>query len=78
MVFEVEKYRVDDEREVERVQVKNQFESYVFILKNIINEVSFKEKVGEDDVKRLEIVFQEIIDWLDVLQVVFMDEYKDR
>ncbi|EDZ73927.1 YBL075Cp-like protein, partial [Saccharomyces cerevisiae AWRI1631] len=54
MVSEAEKYRADDEREAERVQAKNQLESYAFTLKNTINEASFKEKVGEDDAKRLE------------------------
>ncbi|CAI4252526.1 ALI_collapsed_G0001420.mRNA.1.CDS.1 [Saccharomyces cerevisiae] len=78
MVSEAEKYRADDEREAERVQAKNQLESYAFTLKNTINEANFKEKVGEDDAKRLETASQETIDWLDASQAASMDEYKDR
>ncbi|KAJ1546331.1 Hsp70 family ATPase [Saccharomyces cerevisiae] len=78
MVSEAEKYRADDEREAERVQAKNQLESYAFTLKNTINEASFKEKVGEDDAKRLETASQETIDWLDASQAASTDEYKDR
>ncbi|AJP96848.1 Ssa3p [Saccharomyces cerevisiae YJM428] len=78
MVSEAEKYRADDEREAERVQAKNQLESYAFTLKNTINEASFKEKVGEDDAKRLETASQETIDWLDASQAASTDEYKGR
>lgn len=78
MVSEAEKYRADDEREAERVQAKNQLESYAFTLKNTISEASFREKVGEDDAKKLETVSQETIDWLDASQAASTDEYKDR
>ncbi|CAI4054646.1 hypothetical protein N7582_000123 [Saccharomyces uvarum] len=78
MVSEAEKYRADDEQEAERVQAKNQLESYAFTLKNTINEPSFKEKVGEDDSKKLETASQETIDWLDASQAAATGEYKDR
>ena len=78
MVSEAEKYKVDDEKEAERVQAKNQLESYAFTLKNTINEPNFKEKVGESDAKRLETASQETINWLDASQAASTDEYKDR
>ncbi|CAI4056024.1 hypothetical protein SUVZ_02G0420 [Saccharomyces uvarum] len=78
MVSEAEKYRADDEQEAERVLAKNQLESYAFTLKSTISEPNFKEKVGEDDSKKLETASQETIDWLDASQAAATDEYKDR
>ncbi|EJS44619.1 ssa3p [Saccharomyces arboricola H-6] len=78
MVSEAEKYRADDEKEAERVQAKNQLESYAFTLKSTISEPGFKEKAGEDDAKTLETASQETIDWLDASQAASTDEYKDK
>lgn len=78
MVAEAEKFKAEDEKEVERVQAKNQLESYAFSLKNTVNENNFKEKVGEEDSKKLETAAQETIDWLDVSQAASTEEYKDK
>ncbi|CAL9737669.1 heat shock protein Ssa1p [Monosporozyma servazzii] len=78
MVNEAEKFKEEDEREAERVQAKNGLESYAFTLKNSVNENNFKEKVGEEDAKKVETAAQETIDWLDASQAASTDEYKDR
>lgn len=78
MVAEAEKFKAEDEKEAERVQAKNQLESYAFSLKNTVNENNFKEKVGEEDFKKLETAAQETIDWLDVSQAASTEEYKDK
>ena len=78
MVSEAEKFKAEDEREAERIQAKNQLESYAFSLKNTVNEKNFKEKVGEEDTRRIEEAAQETIGWLDVSQAASTEEYKDR
>ena len=78
MVAEAEKFKAEDEKEAERVQARNQLESYAFSLKNTVNEKNFKEKVGEEDSKKLETAAQETIDWLDASQAASTDEYKDK
>lgn len=78
MVSEAEKYKAEDEKEAERVQSKNALESYAFSLKNSAAESGFKEKVGEEDSKKIETAAQETIDWLDASQAASTEEYKDR
>ncbi|CCH60565.1 hypothetical protein TBLA_0D00580 [Henningerozyma blattae CBS 6284] len=78
MVSDAEKYREDDEKEAERVQSKNQLESYAFTLKSTLDDPSFKEKVSEQDFKALETAARETINWLDASQAASTEEYKDR
>ncbi|AMD22627.1 HHL143Cp [Eremothecium sinecaudum] len=78
MVSEAEKFRAEDEKEAERVQTKNSLEAYAFNLKNTVEESSFKEKVGEDDYKKLQSAAQETISWLDASQAASTEEYKDK
>ncbi|CCC68002.1 hypothetical protein NCAS_0A14440 [Naumovozyma castellii] len=78
MVSEAEKFKAEDEKEAERVQAKNGLESYAFSLKNTVGEANFKEKVGEEDAKKIETAAQETIDWLDASQAAATDEYKDK
>ncbi|CAI4060509.1 hypothetical protein SKDZ_05G1830 [Saccharomyces kudriavzevii ZP591] len=78
MVAEAEKFKAQDEEEAQRVQAKNQLESYAFTLKNSVNENNFKEKVGEEDAKKLETAAQDAITWLDASQAASTEEYKER
>lgn len=78
MVSEAEKYKAEDEKEAERIQSKNQLESYAFTLKNTVSESNFKTKVGEEDAKKLETAAQETINWLDASQAASTEEYKDK
>ncbi|AET39699.1 Hsp70 family ATPase SSA3 Ecym_4678 [Eremothecium cymbalariae DBVPG len=78
MVAEAEKFKAEDEKEAERVQTKNSLEAYAFNLKNTIEEASFKEKVGEEDHKKLQTAAQDTINWLDSSQAASTEEYKDK
>lgn len=78
MVAEAEKFKAEDEQEAQRVQAKNQLESYAFTLKNSVSENNFKEKVGEEDAKKLEAAAQDAIYWLDASQAASTEEYKER
>ncbi|AJU42857.1 BPK_HP2_G0014170.mRNA.1.CDS.1 [Saccharomyces cerevisiae] len=78
MVAEAEKFKAEDEQEAQRVQAKNQLESYAFTLKNSVSENNFKEKVGEEDAKKLEAAAQDAINWLDASQAASIEEYKER
>ncbi|CAI4992444.1 AVN_HP_G0036570.mRNA.1.CDS.1 [Saccharomyces cerevisiae] len=78
MVAEAEKFKAEDEQEAQRVQAKNQLESYAFTLKNSVSENNFKEKVGEEDARKLEAAAQDAINWLDASQAASTEEYKER
>ncbi|AOA63193.1 ATPase involved in protein folding [Komagataella phaffii CBS 7435] len=78
MVSEAEKFKDEDEKEAERVAAKNGLESYAYSLKNSAAESGFKDKVGEDDLAKLNKSVEETISWLDESQSASTDEYKDR
>lgn len=66
----------EHEKEVERV--KNQLKSYAISLKSSVGETSFKEKLGEEDAKKLDTAAQEAINWLDASQAGSIAEFQDR
>lgn len=65
MVEEAEKFKEDDKKSVERVQAKNELESYLYNVRNSVEEEQVKEKLSEDDVKTLNDIVKDGLDWLD-------------
>ena len=49
MVSEAEKYKEDDEKAKKVVDKKNNLESYIFQIKNSLNEPALKDKIQEED-----------------------------
>lgn len=78
MVLEAEKYKEEDDREAERIQSKNQLESYAYSLKNTINDGEMKDKIKPEDKEKLSQAVRETIDWLDSAQTATKDEYDDK
>ena len=78
MVSEAEKYKEDDEREAQRIQSKNQLESYAYSLKNTMNEENIKTKINEGDMQKLSKAVEETIAWIDDNQTATTDEYGDK
>ncbi|OAX37041.1 heat shock protein HSS1 [Rhizopogon vinicolor AM-OR11-026] len=78
MVNEAEKYKAEDEAAVARVQAKNGFETYVYNLRNSINEEKLADKFDAADKAKLESAINEAISWLDASQEASKDEYESR
>lgn len=78
MVAEAEKFKEEDEKEAKRIQSKNGLESYAYSLKNSISEDAFKEKVDEEERKKLEAAITETIEWLDNTQSGTTEEYEEK
>ncbi|CAK5112090.1 unnamed protein product [Meloidogyne enterolobii] len=53
MVHEAEKYRGEDEIQRDRVSAKNGLESYCSNIKKTIEEDKLKDKISEDDKKKV-------------------------
>jgi L1 cell adhesion molecule like protein len=64
LVSEAAKYEADDKKQFERVEAKNQLESYLYNARNSLQEDKVKEKLGEDAEKALATV-SEGITWLE-------------
>lgn len=78
MVNEAEKYKAEDEAAVARVQAKNAFETYVYNLRNSINDEKLAGKFDPADKSKLETAINEAISWLDASQEASKDEYESR
>ena len=79
MVNEAERYAEEDKKVKERVESRNELESYAYSLKN---QVSDKEKLGaklsQEDTDTIMKAVDDAIEWLDSNQDAETEEYKER
>lgn len=78
MVSEAEKYKVDDEKQKDRVQAKNGLESYAYQMKQTMEDEKLKDKISEEDKKLVLDKCNDVISWLDFNQTAEKDEYEDK
>lgn len=74
MVNEAKQYEEDDKKVVERITSKNNLESYIYQVKNSLNESG----ASEEDTKTLTTITSETITWLDNNQQASKEEYDDK
>ena len=53
MVNDAEKFKAHDEKQKERISAKNGLESYCFNMKTTLDEEKVKDKISEDDMKKI-------------------------
>jgi len=79
MINDAEKYADDDKKLKERVDAKNELESYAYSLKN---QVGDKEKLGaklsDDDKAKITETLDEAISWLESHQEADTEEFKEK
>ncbi|KAH9500761.1 hypothetical protein Btru_076402 [Bulinus truncatus] len=79
MINDAEKYADDDKKLKEKVDAKNEIESYAYSLKNQIND---KEKLGaklsESDKEKISEAVEDTIKWLESHPDAEVDEYKEK
>ncbi len=69
MVRDAEKFKNEDEAQRDRIQSKNQLESYAFNMKSTVEDEKLKDKISDDDKKTIMDKCNEVITWLDANQV---------
>ena len=74
MVNEAEKYKDEDDKQ-ECISAKNSLESYVFNMKNTMEDDKVKDKVSEQEREEVISKCKEVIDWIDKNQTVEKEEY---
>lgn len=77
MLSEAEQYKEEDERQRQRIASKNQLESYVFSVKQAVDEVT-DGKLSDGDKKKVRAECENAIKWLDANQMAEKDEYEYR
>ena len=79
MINDAEKYADEDKKLKERVDAKNELESYAYSLKNQVND---KEKLGaklsEDDKTKIIETLDDAISWLEGHQDAEAEEFKEK
>jgi len=78
MVNEAEKYAEEDEIAKGKIAAKNSFESYIFNVKNTLDDEKLKDKISADDRSAIEKKTSELLAWLDANQLGEKEEYEDR
>ena len=76
MINEAEKYKEEDEKQRERINTKNTFESYIFQMKGTINDASLKGKLSESDRDVISRKCEEALKWLDENQLAEKEEFE--
>jgi len=78
MVNDAEQYKVEDEKQRDRIGAKNGLESYCFNMKSTIEDDKVKGKIPSGDVKIISNKCDETIKWLDANQTGEKDEFEDK
>jgi len=78
MVNEAEEYKVEDDKQKERISAKNGLESYCFNMKSTIEDENIKGKISNEDRSAIKEKCEEAIRWLDGNQTAEKDEYDDK
>jgi len=78
MVNDAEKFKADDEKQKERISAKNGLESYCFNMKTTLDDGNVKDKISEDDMKKITDKCDEAIKWLDANQLGEVEEFNEK
>merc|ERR1719370_253739 len=79
MVSDAEKFKASMMRkQKDRISAKNGLESYCFNMKTTIEDEKLKDKISEDDRKKITDKCDEAIKWLDANQLAEVEEFSDK
>merc|ERR1719422_2094868 len=78
MVNDAEKFKAEDDKQKERISAKNGLESYCFNMKTTIEDDKVKDKISDDDKKKISDKCDEAIKWLDANQLGEVDEFNEK
>jgi L1 cell adhesion molecule like protein len=77
MVKNAEKFREEDKKNAERVEARNNLESYLYNLRNTV--VDAKEvKLGDEDKKKVSVVVEDGIKWLDENSGASKEQFEEK
>nr|CUU98812.1 hypothetical transcript [Hymenolepis microstoma] len=78
MVNEAEEYKQEDEKQRDRVAAKNALESYAFTMQSTVEDEKVKEKIPDDDRKKIIDKCKETVQWLDTNQTAEKETYEHK
>jgi heat shock protein 5 len=78
MVREAEEFAEEDKKVKERIDAKNGLESYLYNLKNTLNDDEKQVNISAGDKKELEDMIDETLDWMEENPEADTDEYAEK
>merc|ERR1712071_189157 len=75
MIREAEEFADEDKKVKERIDARNGLESYLYNLKNTLDDDDNGDKVGAENKKELEDIIDETLDWMDDNPDVNKEDY---
>merc|ERR1712053_1048 len=78
MVQDAEKFKAEDEKQKERIDAKNQLESYCFNIKSTLDDDKLSEKISAQDKSSCLEKCNDTISWLDKNQTAETEEFKQK
>ena len=78
MVQEAEQYKAEDEALKEKVDAKNDFENYLFSVKNSLTEENIQSKISPENKETMDNLIKEAMQWLEQNQDAEKEEYEEQ
>jgi len=78
MVDEAKKYEEEDKKMKEKVEARNDYENYLYNIRNSLTQEHLKDKFSIEDKEKIEQVVKEHLDWLDKNSSAEKDEFDSR
>lgn len=79
MVKEAEEFAEEDKKVKERIDARNNLETYVYNMKSTINEKDkLADKIDSDDKEKIEETLKEALDWLDENQSAEKEDFEEK
>jgi L1 cell adhesion molecule like protein len=78
MVAEAEKFKAEDDANRNGVEAKNALEQYCWSLKSSIESTELKDKIPEDDKKKIMEAVEATTRWLDTHAIAELAEYQEK
>ena len=78
MVKEAEKFKVDDDKQRDKVQAKNSLESYAYNMKSTVEDEKIKDKISEEDKTAIAEKCKEVIEWLEKTDTADKEDYETK
>ncbi|GBG62922.1 hypothetical protein CBR_g34293 [Chara braunii] len=79
MVKEAEEFAEEDKKVKERIDARNSLETYVYNMKNTINDKDkLADKIAEEDKEKVESTLKETLEWLDDNQSADKEDYDEK
>lgn len=78
MVQDAEMYAKEDEAAKQKIEARNSLENYAYTLRNSINEDKMKDKIPEEDRKKIEDKVADVLKWLEDNEDATKEEFESK